>query len=242
MSKARTPSPRQPDRDEAPSSAEDPRAPLRHCIVTRERYPKELMIRFVRAPDGALVPDLQAKLPGRGAWVIADAAALEQATKKHLFARALHAPVEIDPELIARIAALLSRRCLELLGQALGAGELILGAGAIDSAARHGKVKVVIEATDGRPDGRRKVFAALKAGGLVGAGPDMDAMMIGCFSAAELSLALGRENVIHAALPAGGFASRLMAEARRLEGFRPLIPRAWSPPSGAPKPAADPDE
>ena len=123
----------------------------------------------------------------------------------------------------------MARRCLELMGQALGAGQMLLGSGAVHGAARAGEVAVAIEALDGAPDGRRKIIASLRAGGLIGRAINHGkATLIGCFSGSELSLALGRENVIHAALPAGGFASRLVAEARRLEGFRPLIPDAWT--------------
>lgn len=221
-----------PQRREAPSQSpdeEDARSPLRQCIVTRERYPKEVMIRFVAAPDGTLTPDIAAKLPGRGAWVIADAPAIEKAAEKHMFARALGAEVSVPKTLCGQIEALLTRRCLALMGQALGAGQMLLGSGAVAAAARAGEVAVLIEAADGASDGRRKMLSALKAGGRLGQGTDHGkASVIGCFTREELSLALGRENVIHAALPDGGLASRLVAEARRLEGFRPLIPDAWT--------------
>ena len=231
QAKPSSPPRREPGNDKRSSapSLESAHDPLRQCIVTRERYPKEVMIRFVAGPDGVLAADLQARLPGRGAWVIADRPAIETAIKKQLFARALEAPVKVPDDFTQRIEALLTRRCLELLGQSLGAGELLLGSGAIQSAARRGEVAVAIEACDGAPDGRRKMLASLKAGGLLGQKLNQGkAMVIGCFSSMELSLALGRQNVIHAALPAGGFANRLMAEARRLEGFRPLIPDSWT--------------
>ncbi|MFZ1989869.1 MAG: RNA-binding protein [Alphaproteobacteria bacterium] len=231
-----------PPRREAQSDAleaEDAHATLRQCIVTRERYPKEVMIRFVAAPDGTLTPDLQAKLPGRGAWVIADAPAIEKAVQKHMFGRALDAQISVPAGLCRTIETLLAKRCLELMGQALGAGQMLLGSGSIQAAARAGEVTVAIEAKDGAPDGRRKIIASLRAGGLLGREPKHGkATVIGCFSSEELSLALGRENVIHAALPAGGFASRLVAEARRLEGFRPLIPDTWTRTDGPSNPGA----
>lgn len=236
------PKPNNPRRREAlPDAleADDAHATLRQCIVTRERYPKEVMIRFVVAPDGTLAPDLQAKLPGRGAWVIADGAAIEKAIEKHMFDRALDVPVSVPKELCGRIGALLAKRCLELMGQALGAGQMLLGSGAVGAAARAGEVAVVVEATDGASDGRRKILGALKAGGLLGQELNHGkATVIGCFTSEELSLALGRENVIHAALPDGGFASRLVAEARRLEGFRPLIPDVWTRNDGPSNPGA----
>ena len=234
--------PNSPPRREAQSDAleaEDAHATLRQCIVTRERYPKEVMIRFVAAPDGTLTPDLQAKLPGRGAWVIADAPAIEKAIEKHMFSRALDAQISVPAGLTRSIEALLARRCLELMGQALGAGQMLLGSGSVQGAARAGEVAVVIEAFDGAPDGRRKIISALRAGGLLGKGLSHGKVtLIGCFTSEELSLALGRQNVIHAALPEGGFANRLVAEARRLEGFRPLIPDAWTRMDGPLEPGA----
>jgi len=225
-----------PPRREAPPQnpeAENAREPLRQCIVTRERYPKEVMIRFVASPEGVLTPDLQGKLPGRGAWVIADAAAIEKAIAKHMFARALETQITVPAGICATLEALLVRRCLELMGQALGAGELKLGSTAVAAAARGGEAAAVVEASDGAADGRRKIINSLRAGGLLGRELKYGkATLIGCFSSQELSLALGRENVIHAALPEGGFAGRLVAEARRLEGFRPLIPDAWTPRDG----------
>jgi len=234
--------PSNPQRREEPAQSgelESAREPLRQCIVTRERYPKEVLIRFVAAPDGALTADLQAKLPGRGAWVIADRPAIEKAIEKHMFARALDQQISVPRDLCGHIEALLAKRCLELMGQALGAGQMLLGSGSVAAAARAGSVAVLIEAADGASDGRRKMLASLKAGGLLGPGLNRGkASVIGCFSSEELSLALGRENVIHAALPEGGFASRLAAEARRLEGFRPLIPDAWTLEHGPSKPGA----
>jgi len=214
-----------PHPDPLPASGERETGPLRQCIVTRDRLPKEVMIRFALSPEGEVVPDLAAKLPGRGAWVVADRAAIETAAKKGLFARAFEAPAKAPPDLAARIEALLARRLLELLGQARGAGGLILGSAQVQGAARAGEVVALIEAADGAPDGRRKDIGALKAGGAYDPSRPMNgALIVACFKSAELSLALGRENVVHAALPEGGLAVRFLAEARRLHGFRPLNP------------------
>ena len=61
------------------------RVPQRTCIVTRVVQPPEAMIRFVRGPDGSVVPDLRAKLPGRGAWISARRDAVATAVRKNLF-------------------------------------------------------------------------------------------------------------------------------------------------------------
>lgn len=227
--KAKAPPPRRNPKRHA-SKAEASEEGFRQCIVTRERYPKEVMIRFVLAPDATLTPDLSAKLPGRGAWVVADRAALETGIKKHAFDRALDGKAQVLADLAERIEAQLARRCLDLLGQAQGAGALILGAHAVQQAAREGGVGTLVIAADGAPDSRRKSLAALKAGSFAGEGRvhHTAPLVIGCFTSEELSLALGRENVVHAALPEGGLGVRLKTEARRLEGFRALIPDGWA--------------
>lgn len=218
---------------ETPEDEAEPHAkePLRQCLVTRERLPKEVMIRFVQGPEGDVVPDLAAKLPGRGAWVVADRSAIETAAKKGLFARAFGGPVRVPDGFAGRIEALLAGRMLDILGQARKAGVIILGSTNVQSAARAADVAVLVDASDGAPDGRRKTASALVSGGRYDRARPMEgALIVACFTCSELSLALGRENVIHAALPEGGFAVRFLADARRLQGFRALGPEPDHPP------------
>src|SRR5690606_28744965 len=59
----------------------------RQDLASRQALDESRLIRFVADPDGAVVPDLARKLPGRGLWVAADRASLEAAIKKNLFAR-----------------------------------------------------------------------------------------------------------------------------------------------------------
>ena len=73
--------------------------------------------------------------------------------------------------------------------------------------------KVLIEAFDGAPDGKRKLYAAAHR-------LELDCVVIETLTSAELGLALGRENVIHAAVQPGGLAERLIFDAERLSGFR----------------------
>ena len=53
--------------------------PLRLCAVSRVHKPPEELIRFVAGPDGAIVPDLARRLPGRGVWVDATREAVDAA-------------------------------------------------------------------------------------------------------------------------------------------------------------------
>ena len=198
------------------------------------------MIRFVVGPDDSVVPDIAEKLPGRGLWVKADRAALDKAVAKSLFARAAKAPAKAHPELARQVEALLARKCLDLLGQAMGAGCVVLGSANVGALLRDAEAELLLEAEDGAEDGRRKVLGALKAGALTWDKRGQDATLVaGCFSAEELSLALGRENVIHAAVKAGGLTNRLLKDVRRLGGFRPLKPHSWASIRGGRRPPGD---
>lgn len=187
----------------------------RRCIVTREVLPESRLVRFVVGPENDIVPDLAAKLPGRGIWVGADRAILQRAVDKNLFAKAAKMAVRVSTDLPKQIEALFVKRMREHLGLARRAGVLVAG---FDTVVRsfiaRRKPCALIEASDGADDGRRKILAAARAQGL-------DLQVIDCLTAAELSMALGRENVIHAALFPGPLADRLALDAERLRGFRP---------------------
>lgn len=191
----------------------------RRCIVTGEVLPEARLLRFVVAPDATIVPDVEAKLPGRGLWVSAERAAIARAAAKNLFAKAAKMPVKADADLADRAESRLVDRMLGLMGLARRAGELFLGFDQVEKALRgQNPPPLIVEAAEAAPDGRRKLQAAATAKAHV-------PFVIGALSSAELSLALGRENVVHAALKPGRIAERLIFEAARLEGFRPL--RAW---------------
>jgi predicted RNA-binding protein YlxR (DUF448 family) len=187
--------------------------PERRCIVSGTVRPARELIRFVVGPDGAIVPDVTAKLPGRGIWVSADRDALRTAVEKKLFARAAKAQVTASGDLPERVDGLLSRNCLNLLGLARRAGEAVSGFDQVMEALDTERPAAVLTASDAAPNGRAKVAAKIKAMG--GTIPNVDLFDVG-----ELSLALGRENVVHAALRPGGLARRFLAECGRLAAFR----------------------
>ncbi len=186
--------------------------PLRKCIVTGDVGPVSGMLRFVVDPDGRLAADLGGKLPGRGIWLTSSRAALEQARSKRLFARAARRPVVVDPDLADVLEDLLARRCLDLLGLARRAGGLVTGFEKVKAMLRGGRAAILIEASDAARHGRDKL-ARLAHGSTV----------VEIFAIEELSLALGHENVVHAALAPGRLADRLLAECHRLGGFRSLV-------------------
>lgn len=192
----------------------------RRDIVSGEVMPEERLIRFVAGPDGAVVPDLGRKLPGRGLWVAADRTSVETAARKNAFSRAAKTKLSAPADLADQVEGLLTRRLLDGLGLARRAGELISGFEKTAAAITSGRARWLVEAADGAEDGRRKLIALTRR-----AQPPPE--LIGAFTSEQLGLALGLENVIHTAFLAGRAAERWTADVRRLAGFRPLLPTSW---------------
>ena len=184
---------------------------MRRCAATRERLPKEALVRLAVAPDGSLVPDIEERLPGRGLWIAARRDIVERAVTKRLLARAAGADVSVPPDLADRIAALLARRCLDLLGLARRAGQAVAGFEKARAALGRGTVALLLQAADGSREQRAKLTAG------VGAVP-----AVALFSGAELAEVFGREVAVHVAVTKGGIADRLARDCGRLAGFRTL--------------------
>jgi len=178
------------------------------CIVTREVKDEQDLIRFVRGPDGEVVPDLERKLPGRGVWVGLSRARVEEAVKRRAFNRGL-GESRADPYLPDRVGMLLRQAALAYVSLAKKAGLLVAGATKVEDRLSSGKVKVLIHAREASAGGCSKLDAM--------AGPDTAAVRV--FTSDELSLALGRPNVIHAAVTGGGIAEKLLSAARRAEAY-----------------------
>ena len=186
----------------------------RRDIVSGEILPEHRLLRFVAGPDGVVVPDVAAKLPGRGLWVEASRPAIAKAVEKKLFSRAAKAQVTATADLADRAEKALVTRMLGDLGIARRSGALVLGFDNVLRGLEGPKPpKVLIEAFDGAKDGKRKLYAAAHR-------MDLNCVVIESLTSAELGLALGRENVIHAAVQPGGLAERLILDAERLSGFR----------------------
>lgn len=200
----------------------------RRCIVTGEALPEAKLIRFVADPDGNIVPDVAAVLPGRGLWVSATRAMIERAIAGNHFPKAAKANVRAAADLAARTEARIVARVSDDLGLARRAGAIVLGFDSVARAIESATLAALVEASDGAPDGRRKLAGLTFARGL-------ELPTIDVLSSAELSLALGRENVVHAALKPGQLAERLIFQAARLEGFR-TVKRPMGPAGSTPVP------
>lgn len=205
------------DGDFDPAAAADEKeiGPRRRCVATGETGDREAMIRFVASPEGEVVPDLEEKLPGRGMWLKADAAAFRLAAKKGSFSRAARRGLKPADGLAELVERLLERRCLDRIGLARRAGQLVAGYEKVREALKTGRVgrsgtpAALIEAANGSPEQRAKVVALA---------PQLP--VLGLFDGDALADALGRDVAVHAVVAQGGLADALLRDARRLAGVR----------------------
>ncbi len=182
--------------------------PTRKCCVSGEVLAKRDLIRFVLGPNGTLVPDIHAKLPGRGIYVAANRALIDQAIAKNAFARSAKCSVTIPDGLLNEVEQQLSRRVTNLISLARKSGDAIAGYEKVKGWLDREHANVLIQASDGSERGKSKLST-----------PHFGSF-IGWLTADELGLAFGRQTVIHAALASGGLSNRVVEEARRLKGVR----------------------
>lgn len=194
--------------------------PSRRDLSSFTSMETDAMIRFVIAPDRSVVPDLAQELPGRGLWVRANREALTQVIRKNAFSKAAKAQVVAKPELVDQVHGLLVRRLSDLLGLMKRDGSLLHGFDKVHKAVKSGQVSWLIEASDGAEDGRQKLIS-------LAAAQNNPPKLFGGLKSLHLDLALGQENVIHAALLKGRRDERISFEMRRLSGFEPLVPEDW---------------
>lgn len=192
----------------------------RRDIVSGQVMEEAQLLRIAIAPDGTLVPDISAKLPGRGIWIACTREAIEAALSKGMFARSAKTKVSAPDNFADLCAQRLSQSVIGMLGMALRSGQLEMG---------YDKVRAMIAAEppawricarEAARDGRNKIRMASKAAW--NATP-----LLACFNAEQLGGALGRDDVTHAAMREGPLADRFEREALRLAGFRSLIPNDW---------------
>jgi predicted RNA-binding protein YlxR (DUF448 family)/ribosomal protein L7Ae-like RNA K-turn-binding protein len=198
----------------------------RKCLVTGEVLPASELLRFVAAPDRTIIPDLAAKLPGRGCWVKADRKTIEAAVKQKFFLRAGHQllknikndveefeadkkdklVVKVKDDLVDQIGELLHKRAMDYVGLANRAGNLIAGFEKARAALKSGKAQILLTANDAADNGRSKMCQGLD-----------NLRVIDIFSREELSKATGLPNAVHIALLPGGISTSLIREISRYE-------------------------
>lgn len=196
----------------------------RRCVSRNEvRDPRE-MVRFVLGPENLIFPDVLQKLPGRGVWVSATREDLETAIEKGGFKRGFKGQGSLPGDLLGQVEAGLRRHVLSLIGMAKKSGKLFIGFDQVMVAARSDALGWRIEAADGAEGSRGKIRTLSKA-----VARELELPLprvIGCFSSEELGSVVGREAIIHCAVPHGRIAKSLGVSAQRLSGFVPLVPPA----------------
>jgi predicted RNA-binding protein YlxR (DUF448 family) len=195
---------RQPrDPAQAGEQIDEGHKPERKCILSGEHGAREDLIRLALGPDGEIAPDVRARAPGRGAWIGVDRVALEAALAKGKLKAALTrafktGELSVPADLGERIEAALRKSALDRLGLEAKAGNLVTGSDRIDTAARRGQVALLIHAGDASDEGRRRLDQSWRVGrDDEGSGLRGLVLPVG---RAILSLALGRQNVVHAAI------------------------------------------
>lgn len=204
-----------PADDDDPDYEEHPKHPLRRCIVTREQDDRAAMLRFVLDPDRVVVPDLSARLPGRGYWLsprvfMLEAGLQEAGRKKGLasaFARAARGPVSLPPDLAGLVQAGLTRRVTEHIGLGRRAGQAVAGFARAREWVAAGRAGLVVQASDGSEDECRRLMSG--AGEVPVAWP-LDGLALGAV--------FGRDHVVHVAVAPGRIAESVLTEIGRLAG------------------------
>ncbi len=196
----------QPEPEAIEEDDEPETGPLRRCLVLRESFAREAMLRFVVAPDGRLVFDVTATLPGRGLWLSASGDVLDKSLKSGVFSRAAKQKLQVPPDLPARAEATLRARIFDLIGLARRSGNAIAGFEKSREWLVSGKAALVCQAADGSPEERARFIGG------------RDIPVVAVLSAAELGRIFGREQTVHAVIAAGTLAQKIQIEVLRLAG------------------------
>jgi uncharacterized protein len=206
-----------PDLDNGPRT--DRSAMVRMCAVTRAVRPIGELIRFVVAPSGEVIPDLKRKLPGRGLWVSASRQAVAEAVRRNQFGKGFKRDVRVAPTLAADTENLLERSAIEALAMAAKAGQVVSGFSKVEGALEQRQAQALIHASDGAADGIRKLDAMVRQN--AGNGDESrEFPVVTALTSEQLDLALGRSNVIHAALLAGPASKTFLSRSHVLVRYR----------------------
>jgi predicted RNA-binding protein YlxR (DUF448 family) len=192
---------------------------MRMCAVSREVRPIDELIRFVVAPSGEVIADLKRKLPGRGLWVSATHKAVAEAARRNQFGKGFKRDVRVAPTLALDTENLMVRGVIEALAMAAKAGEVVAGFAKVEGTLEARQAVALIHAADGAADGIRKLDAIARQN--PGKGPESPEFpVVDVLTSEQLDLALGRSNVIHAALLAGSAGKTFLSRSQILVRYR----------------------
>jgi hypothetical protein len=209
------------DLDNGPRT--DRSATVRMCAVARQVRSIDELIRFVVSPTGEVIPDLKRKLPGRGLWISASRRAVAEAVRRHQFSKGFKREVRVSPSLATDTEALLARGAIEALAMAAKAGQVICGFAKVEEALRsrplRASIRALIHASDGAVDGIRKLDGIARQNAVVN---DQSSQfpVLTALTSEQLDLALGRSNVVHAALLAGPASKTFLSRSQSLVQYR----------------------
>lgn len=192
----------------------------RRCAVSRESLDKSLLIRFVLSPEGVVVPDIDRRLPGRGVWVSGIKTVVETAVRTNAFARSLKTKADVPADLALTVESLLVKRVANIFALANKAGLAIAGFEKVFAALDKGAVAVVLHGTDAAADGCSKIDRKFKA---IQGSRGVLAPIVQVLTIEQMSLAIGRGSVVHAALTPGGLSKRFLEEAERLSRYQSSV-------------------
>ena len=198
------------------------REQTRECALTRETKSVEDLVRFVVSPDGSIFPDVDAKAEGRGVWVTLGHKEVAEAVKKKAFAKSLKTSVTVPDDLAGLTRKHLEARFLNALSMARKAGQILTGGMKVKAAIEAGEIIALLTATDAADDGRKKMAGSLKGYEKAAEEAGLDGVSVPhleLLDSSQLGLALGLENVIHAALTKGGAAQAAVQRAERLARY-----------------------
>ncbi len=206
-----------PDLDNGPRT--DRSATMRMCAVTRQVRPIDELIRFVVSPQSEVIPDLKRKLPGRGLWVSASHRTVAEAVRRNQFSKGFRRELRVAQTLAADCESLLVRSAIDALAMAAKAGQIVSGFSKVQGALEQGHVEALIHASDGAVDGIRKLDAIVRQN----AGINDESRkfpVVTALTSEQLDLALGRSNVVHAALLAGPASKTFLSRSHVLVRYR----------------------
>jgi uncharacterized protein len=189
----------------------------RLCAVTRQSRDKTDLLRFVLSPDGTIVPDLDRRLPGRGVWVGCDKNLVEKAVRIQAFSKSLKIKAAAPEDLADRVDGLILKRVAGALSLANKAGLAVAGFEKVYAALEKGPIAAILHGSDAAADGRSKIDRKYKA---IQSDRGRLAAIVDVLTTAQMSLAIGRGSVVHAALTPGGLSDRFLEEAERLRRYR----------------------
>ena len=197
----------------------------RMCALTRQVRPIDELIRFVVAPSGEVVADLKRKLPGRGLWVSGSRTAVADAAKRGVFSKGFKRDIRLSASFAEDTERLMVSGVIEALAVAAKAGQVVAGFAKVENALKRGQAAALIHASDGAADGIRKLNGLIGKPALtLPEGFAGEFPVLSVLSSAELDLALGRANVIHAALLAGPAGKTFLSRCHALARFRANAP------------------